>query len=511
MPKTQEFVVQTAGEIWTTDVVLAPKAMAEVDAAAIASGIPGYDLMERAGQAVAATALRSFPEANRYIVLCGPGNNGGDGYVAARELAACGASAELYHVEELDRLSGDARTAFERCHLPANPLPTYQMQPGDVIIDAIFGAGLSRDLPPELAERINAITAAGLPVLAVDLPSGIDGATGEMRGAAFTASKTVTFMAQKPGHLLLPGRDHCGSVEIVDIGIPRRMVEAARGALKRNHPGLWQADLPRANLADHKYRRGHVSVFSGPFNGTGACRLSAAAAARSGAGIVAVAARRSAVAALVPHLTSIMLHSVDNELDLAHYLDDPRHQTFVLGPGFGDFAQARSFALAIGHAQRTLVLDADGITAFKGKVDELRDAFADVTPRLVLTPHEGEFHRLFPEIAAENAKGKVEKTRDAAGLLGAIVVYKGADTVIAAPDGSAAINDNAPPWLATAGSGDVLAGMIAGLIAQRVPPFAASCAAVYLHGEAAKLAGSPMTAEDLLEAITAAMASITQD
>lgn len=479
--------------------LLTPDAMAAVDAAAALSGIDSFGLMVKAGEAVAAAALRLYPGAMRYVVLCGPGNNGGDGYVAAGALAACGASVALHHLGDPARLTGDAQTAHKRCGLIGQPVVAYQPLAGDVVIDAVFGAGLARDVPAAAADLIERIAAACLPVIAVDLPSGLDGRNGLVRGAAFRAAHTVTFMSRKPGHLLLPGRALCGTIEVCDIGIPARIVTVHAGSIAVNHPGIWADHLPQISGDSHKYRRGHLTVFSGGSAATGAARLSAISGLRVGAGLVTLASPAEAMATNATQTTAVMVKPVDALSDLQAYLQDGRRGAFVLGPGFGVGVKARDFALAL--KGRLLVLDADGLTAFKEDPQSLFAAFAGGDTRLVLTPHEGEFGRLFADLAADPSLGKVDKALAAAARAHAVIVYKGADTVIAAPDGRALINDNAPPWLATAGSGDVLAGMIGGFLAQGVPAFEAAAAGVWLHGEAGQRAGQGLTAEDLAGAV----------
>ncbi len=479
------------------DLLLNPGDMAAVDQAAAASGIDSFGLMEKAGQAVAAAALRHFPEALRYVVLCGPGNNGGDGYVAARALRQSGADVPVFHFGDPKALKGDAARAFAACPVSGEAIERYEPKDGDVVVDAIFGAGLSRPVPDAVAALIGRVTQAGIPVVAVDLPSGLDGRSGQVLGAAFHAVRTVTFMTRKPGHLLMPGRELCGALDVFDIGIPARIVRAhADGRLAENGPQQWADSVPAALADTHKYKRGHVVVFSGGANATGAARLSAMAGLRSGAGLVTIASPPDALAVNAGALTAIMLHAVEDEDALRHWLEDKRLSTFVLGPGFGIGEKARRFVLAL--ADRHLVLDADGITSFRDDPQRLFAAFAEGPAHLVLTPHEGEFARLFPDIAADTALGKVERARAAARRANAALVYKGADSVIATPDGRALINTDAPPWLATAGSGDVLSGIIAGQLAQGMPAFEAAAAGVWLHGQAGQRAGKGLTAEDLV-------------
>ncbi|MBB4102314.1 NAD(P)H-hydrate dehydratase [Allorhizobium borbori] len=479
--------------------ILTPNAMAAVDRAAAETGIDSYGLMIKAGWAVAATALRSHPGAIRFVVLAGPGNNGGDGYVAARALVESGAAVVLFHLGEQGRLRGDAARACADCPVRGAPLDDYHPRAGDVVIDGLFGAGLDRAVPESVAAIIGKVGALGLPVIAADLPSGLCGRTGQVLGAAFQATHTVTFMTPKPGHLLLPGRALCGALEVFDIGIPMRLVEAQAENLFENGPALWQNWLPRLGAESHKFRRGHLGVFSGGATATGAARLSAMAGLKAGAGLVTIAAPHAALAANAAHLTAVMLREIDDLAGLQQWATDPRLTAFVLGPGFGVGERARDFVLAL--SDRSLVLDADGITSFSGETDLLFSAFVTGEPHLVLTPHEGEFARLFPDIAADGVMSKVDKARAAAQRANAAIIYKGADTVIAAPDGRAAINTNAPPSLATAGSGDVLAGIAGGLMAQGLPAFEAAAAAVWIHGDAGNRAGRGLTAEDLLTAI----------
>lgn len=479
--------------------LLTPAAMGRADQAAARSGIDSFGLMEKAGQAVAAAALRLLPGALRFVVLCGPGNNGGDGYVAARALADAGAEVAVFRLGDPARLRGDAATAFAGCPIATDALDCYEPRPGDAIIDAIFGAGLDRPVPEAVAAVIDKVGARGLPVIAVDLPSGLEGRTGRVLGAAFEACHTVTFMARKPGHVLMPGRRLCGPVEVYDIGIPERIVAAEAGPASLNTPAAWAELLPKAEPEAHKFRRGHLTVFSGPATATGAARLCAAAGLRAGAGLVTIASPTDALGANAAQLTAVMLRAVEDLAALSAYLDDPRHNGFVLGPGFGVGPKARDFVLAL--KDRRLVLDADGITSFRDDPPVLFEAFSTGETRLVLTPHEGEFARLFPDMADDKSLSKIDMALGAAARSHAVVVYKGADTVIAAPDGRALINTNAPPSLATAGSGDVLAGIIGGLLAQGMPAFEAAAAGVWYHGEAGNRAGRGLTAEELINHI----------
>ncbi|MBB4120487.1 NAD(P)H-hydrate dehydratase [Martelella radicis] len=475
--------------------LLTPEEMGRADRLAAESGIDSYGLMIKAGHAVSAAFLRLYPAASRADVLCGPGNNGGDGYIAAESLRRAGVEVALYHLGDPEKLKGDARRAWQACGIDGKPIEDYRAAADAVIIDALFGAGLQRPLSDALCTLIGQVNEAAAPVIAVDLPSGISGLTGKVQGAAFTAAHTVTFLRAKPGHYLLPGREHCGRLEVFDIGIPQRILEEAGGCHHLNGPDLFAPALPALTASSHKFRRGHLGVFSGGPSASGAARLSATAGLRIGAGLVTLAVPPNAAMVVANQVTAVMLKAIPDVAALEEWLEDKRLSAFVLGPGFGVGEKARAFVSAL--ASRPLVLDADGISSFADDPDALFALFSDADPHCVLTPHEGEFARLFPDIAADEDIGKPERARRAAERANAIVLYKGADTVIAAPDGRIAINADAPPWLATAGSGDVLAGIIGGLLAQGMPAFEAACAGAWLHGEAAKRAGEGLTAEDL--------------
>ncbi|KXG87633.1 bifunctional ADP-dependent NAD(P)H-hydrate dehydratase/NAD(P)H-hydrate epimerase [Agrobacterium bohemicum] len=482
----------------TRHALIDPIAMNRIDTAAEKSGISIASLMERAGQAVAASALKHYPQAIRYVALCGIGKNGGDGFVAARALLESSADVAVYVFGDVAKLKGVAKQAFDALEISSEPLDHYRPQAGDVVIDAIFGAGLSRDVPDGVDAVIDRVETAGIPVIAIDLPSGLCGRRGVPLGRAFHSQVTVTFMARKPGHVLMPGRTLCGSVEVFDIGIPHRILREYCGLIVENHPAQWMDAFSKRDEDTHKFKRGHLTVFSGPSHATGAARMAAIAGFRAGAGIVTIAAPHEAIPVLSTTLTAVMVSAMDSEEQLLAWRDDKRHGTYVLGPGFGDVEKARGFVSLL--KDKALVLDADGITAFRDRPQQLFDLFASDAPR-ILTPHEGEFGRLFPEIAADSNLSKVEKAQAAAALSNAVIVYKGADTVIAAPDGRAAVNANAPSYLATAGSGDVLAGIAGGFLAQHVPAFEAAAAAVWLHGKIARELGPGMTAEDLAAAV----------
>ncbi|CCV06790.1 conserved hypothetical protein [Mesorhizobium metallidurans STM 2683] len=484
--------------------LLSPAEMAEADRLAIAAGpFDGIGLMRRAGEAVAAVVLARYPQANRVHVLCGPGNNGGDGYVVAGILRDSAVDVLLW-VSGPPRAGSDAALAASQCPVEPRPLAEFVAETGSIVVDALYGAGLSKQLAGDAASAVDRATELNLPVVAVDLPSGVSGASGEVLGRAFLAEVTVTFARKKPGHLLLPGRAMCGEVVLADIGIGDETIAQLEPRTFENLPALWLRHIPIPAIGAHKYKRGHVGVFLGGPSATGAARLSALAAARSGAGAVTVLSPANAMQVNAAHLTSIMLRKAGAIEDVHDFVGERRPSSFVLGPGFGIGDKARDFALAVLARKRQdggvegLVLDADGITSFRNAASMLFEAAGRPdAPTLTMTPHEGEFGRLFPDIVADKDLSKLARARAAAVRANAIIVYKGADTVIAAPDGRAAINGNGAPWLATAGSGDVLAGIIAGLLAQGMPAFEAACAAVWIHAEAGSRFGPGLIAEDL--------------
>src|SRR5215204_3077521 len=483
--------------------------MRRADALTIAAGTPGYTLMLLAGEAVAETAAQMLGTRERVLVLCGPGNNGGDGFVAARRLREMGHDVVLALLGNQERLKDDAARAAGDWTGEVHTVSGVRPADLALVIDALFGAGLARDLDGEAARAVERMNVSGRPILAVDMPSGIDGDTGAVRG---TAMRTVTFACRKPGHLLLPGRAHCGSVAVADIGIAEETIAAVGGSIFANAPALWAEAFPRPTLDTHKYRRGHALVLSGAALHTGAARLAARGALRVGAGLVTLASPAEALAVNAAHSTAVMLRRCDGAAELAEVLADRRFNAVALGPALGVCASTREKVAAVLAADRAAVLDADALTSFEGDAAALARPAERCGRAPVLTPHESEFARLFKaEAGVLDGASKLDRARRAAALTHAIVVLKGADTVIAAPDGRAAINENATPDLATAGSGDVLTGVIAGLLAQGMAPFGAACAGVWVHAEAGRRFGAGLIAEDIPEGIPGVISTLRGD
>jgi hydroxyethylthiazole kinase-like uncharacterized protein yjeF len=484
--------------------VLTTAEMERADRLTIAAGTPGFALMMSAGQAVAEAAMELVAE-GPILVVAGRGNNGGDGFVAAAELAARGREVSVILLCERDSLQGDAASAARGWKHPVLPFNPQAIGKPALIIDALFGAGLNRPVKGDPYEMIEAINANGAPVLSVDLPSGINGTSGMVLGAAIRATETVTFFRKKPAHLLMPGRIHCGVARVADIGIDAHVLDELAPRTFENLPQLWHGAFPVPRIDGHKYARGHTIVVSGDLAATGAARMSARGALRAGAGLVTLASPRDALAVNASALTAVMVHATDTVVEFAELLNDKRLNACVIGPGAGVGERTCDFVLTALSAKRHLVLDADALTSFAGAPDRLFEAIkSEPDPQLVLTPHEGEFPRLFSDISNKHPlRSKLERVRAAAERSGAVVLLKGPDTVVASPDGRAAIAANAPPWLATAGAGDVLAGIIAGMLAQGAPAFEAACIGVWMHGEAAREAGPGLIAEDLPETLPA--------
>ncbi len=462
--------------------LLTPAEMAIADAQAARLG--ASTLMENAGRA-AARAIQARFRPCRTLVLCGPGNNGGDGYVVARLLQQSGWPITLARTAE-PRAGSNAANAAANWHGVNVPFTPAEAMRAKLVVDAVFGAGLARDVDAEIA----AVLAACPALVAIDVPSGLDGATGQVRGFAPQAAMTVTFFRLKPGHLLLPGRELCGELVLADIGMPPSVLDQAKPSAAINGPWLWQLPTPAPD--GHKYSRGHVTILGGTAM-TGAARLAAEAARRAGAGLVTIAPAGDEITRAADLYRAGAAGVIVDEAPIATQLSDARRETWVCGPGLGQATARETLALLLA-AGRQVVADADALTAHAGNPAGLRGC-------AVLTPHDGEFARVFGPIGHD----RLQAARHAAAITGAVVLLKGAATIIASPGGFAAINASAPPWLATAGAGDTLAGIIAGLLAQGMAAFDAAAAGAWLHGSAATAAGAGMLAEDISPHLAAVM------
>ena len=479
--------------------VLTVAQMNAADRLTMASGTAGSLLMQRAGEAVVRELVRRWTP-RRVTVLCGPGNNGGDGFVVAFRLAQSGWAVRLALLGDINGLRGDAQHHAQRWTGSVEPLTPQVIDDAELIVDSLFGSGLSRRLDSQVSDTLTCATRRAIPIIAVDVPSGVMGDSGEDWGAA-AAACTVTFMRKKPGHLLLPGRDLCGDIVVADIGIPQAVLDSLPIDTWENTPGLWREKLPQLHAGGNKYSRGHALLYGG-YPMTGAARMAARAAARIGAGLTSIAVPEKAFAIYASALTSIMVQPLSQDQDFAGLLQDPRYTAFSIGPGAGVSDATRERVLALLQTGRPVVLDADAISVFSSRMDEL---FQAIRGPCVITPHDGEFKRIF-----DPSGDKLTRARRAARRSGAVVVLKGADTVIAAPDGRAVINGNAPATLATAGSGDVLGGFILGLLAQGMDAFPAAAAGVWMHGAAAAAFGPGLLGEDLPDLLPGVLKRLAQ-
>ena len=483
-----------------------------------AGTVTGGGLMERAGQGAIEAILARWPDLatrpHRALVLCGPGNNGGDGFVVARLLHRLGWAVELYLYGDAGTLPTDARA---NCRLWAEAgairtlsrrtwLEDVSQASADLIVDALFGIGLSRpvDLP------LDALPPGR--VVALDMPSGLCSDSGRRIGTAVVeADLTVTFHAPKPGHYLADGPACCGALRVVEIGLTSASPAAATRVL--HAPSGWR------KAAGHKYDHGHALVLTGGMARTGAARLSARGALRVGAGLVTLAPPGAAMMECAAQVGALMVKRCDDAAALGALLEDDRLNALCLGPGLGTDARASGLVATALESGRAAILDADALTVIAAS-DALRDRLHE---GCVLTPHAGEFARLFPDIAdrlggavdAGPAYSRIDAVRDAATSAGCTMLLKGPDTVIAAPDGHTALNaavyERAAPWLATAGAGDVLAGMIAGFLARGLAPFDAAGLCAWLHVEAARSFGPGLIAEDLPDALPCVFAGLAGD
>ena len=474
--------------------------MNEADRAAVAAGTPGSVLMQNAGEAVARQIIGRWSPRS-VTVLCGPGNNGGDGLVAGIALAEAGWPVRIALLGKREELRGDTRLHAMRWSGSVEAVTPAAIDGAALVVDALFGSGLSRPLDGLVVETLGAVARLKLPLIAVDVPSGVMGDTGETAGAV-AAACTVTFFRKKPGHVMFPGRDLCGDIVVADIGIPSAVLESLNIDSWENGPSIWRAHLPQAKSSGNKYKRGHA-LLCGGYPMTGAARMAARAAARAGAGLTTVAVPDIAFSIYATTLTSIMVQPLTVSGDLTRLLTDSRYTAFLIGPGAGISEATRESALAMLGTARPVLLDADAISVFASKAGELARA---IRGPCVMTPHEGEFARVF-----DGNGDKLSRARAAARRSGAIIVLKGADTVVAAPDGRAVINTNAPASLATAGSGDVLGGLILGLLAQGMEPFLAGAAGVWMHGAAAARFGPGLMAEDLPDLVPAVLRDLESE
>lgn len=483
--------------------LLTPKQMALADNLAIQSGISGIELMQNAGDVLYDAFCRHFQDAGNVLIVCGVGNNGGDGFVLAERISKSGLKVSIRIIGDVSQISGDARLALDLLPASVPRVEDPEWDQYDLIVDGLFGAGLTRDITGPYADAVAAINASPANVFSIDLPSGINGETGQVSGCAVEADLTVTFFRKKPGHVLFPGQAHCGKMIVDQIGILEKVLEQIAPSTFHNSPKLWADLFPTPQLMGHKYSRGHTLAISGSIEKSGAIRLAAQAALRIGSGLVTIAAPTDTLRAHAARTDVLMLTPMDTTEQLADLLKDPRLNSICIGPGLDPDENTRELVLTALDHDLSVVLDAGALSAFSNEPQILHEAISKRTCNTVLTPHDGEFNRIFPTL--KSTQSKLGKAQRAAELIHATIILKGPDTVIACSGGRTAISDNGSPWLATAGSGDVLSGAISGLLAQGMPSFEAACAAVWFHGEASHIVGAGLISSDLDQGLKTAL------
>lgn len=478
--------------------LLTTEEMYKADAQTIASGTPGITLMENAGGAVANEITRRW-QPRETLVCCGPGNNGGDGFVVARLLHETGWPVRLCLLGDYNALTGDALLAAQKWPSDIQSVSVSELADEPLVVDALYGAGLSRDLSGPALEIVRAVNSQKIDCVSIDVPSGIDGNTGVVRGDAPVSVTTVTFFRAKPAHFLMPARAYIGDLVVADIGIDETATAELTSKVYLNGPGIWCDRFPQPAMNTHKFARGHLLIAGGQ-EMTGAALLAADAARRIGAGLVTVAAPADVWRIYASHRPGLLVKKTTSLVDYIDLLTDPRIGCLLIGPGFGVGNKTREWVNAALASGKPIVLDADGLSAYADNPDEL---FERLHSQCVLTPHAGEFSRLF------DASGhRLENLQNAVLRTAATILLKGPDTVIVNSTGQRVINASGTPYLATAGSGDVLAGLIAGLMTQGMGPFDAACAGTWMHGKAAELFGPGLIAEDIPELIPKLSGSI---
>ena len=461
-----------------------------IDQLIVERGASNLSLIEAAGRAVSEEISARWTP-SKALIMCGPGKNGADGCVVAKSLQEKGWDVTIGFIKDPLKSSGYISDIFHGWMGPAELLNPLLLDNTDIVIDALFGAGFRHPISDSIFQTLKSLSNLKKPVVAIDLPSGVDGDEGTVHTVSPKADLTVTFFKHKFGHLLYPGRAYCGEVVVLDIGIPDSLLDEISCNTWINEPLLWKHLFPWPKYDDHKYRRGHVLVVSGGVGSTGAARLASVAAYRVGSGLVTLACPTDALSSLTKCEPEFLLALIDSSASLYDLLLERKRNAVLIGPGNGLNDNTRENVLSILDTPAAAVIDADALTVFSEYPEEL---FKVLDETCILTPHDGEFNRLFP---FQKEGGRLSRARNAAKISGAVIVLKGPDTVVAHPDGRATITNISTPFLATAGSGDVLGGIIIGLRAQGVPSFEASSMGVWLHAKAATHFGPGLIASDI--------------
>jgi NAD(P)H-hydrate epimerase len=484
--------------------ILSNEQMANADRITIDSGVKGFDLMQNAGNKASNVILERY-KACKVIILCGPGNNGGDGFIIAQRLLEKDFSVDVYSLIKIENYKGDALLAAKEYKGEILGLSDLEIKNYELVVDALFGTGFSKELDKELQNIFIKIKQASIPVVAIDIPSGVNGSNGETSNNCCNADLTITFCRKKIGHVLMPGMEMCGDVIVCDIGIPDSSVKTAGYDLIENNQSLWKNYLKAKKSSDNKYNYGHCVIFGGS-SLTGAARLAAEAAMRIGAGLCTISCNKDISQVYRTAEPHVMVNDWEHCSSFVEFFNDSKRNAALIGPGAGvelgnDLADVVIKCCSL--SDKAVVLDADAITVFKNDYKKLYKA---LHKECVLTPHEGEFKRIFPSLENDN---RIDKCKKAAKLSNAVVLLKGADTIIADPDGRAVVNINGTPDLATGGSGDILAGLIVGLMAQGIPAFESACIGAFIHGKASQIIGHGLVASDIPNKIPEILSEMT--
>jgi NAD(P)H-hydrate epimerase len=484
--------------------ILSNEQMANADRITMDSGIDGFGLMQNAGNSASSIILERYKPC-KVMIMCGPGNNGGDGFVIAQRLLENGFTVDVASLIKIENYKGDALLAAKQYKGEIFNFSDLEIKNYDLVVDALFGTGFSKELDKELQNIFIKIKQASIPVVAIDIPSGVNGSTGEASNNCCNADLTITFCRKKIGHVLMPGMEKCGEIIICDIGIPDASVQKAGYSLIENNPLIWQEYFKPKQRSDNKYNYGHCVIFGGS-KLTGAARLAARSAMRIGSGLCSISCNKDASIIYRTAEPHVMINDWDHCSEFIDFIDDPKKNAVLIGPGAGvdlgdDLVNVIKKTCRLEN--KKVVLDADALTVFQNKEEEL---YQFLHKDCILTPHDGEFSRIFPDLINKN---KIEKAIMAAKLSGANILLKGADTIIAEPEGRIVVNNNGTADLATGGSGDILAGLIIGLLAQRIPAFEASCLAAYIHGRAAQIIGHGLVATDIPDKIPEILSEMT--
>jgi hydroxyethylthiazole kinase-like uncharacterized protein yjeF len=449
-----------------------------------------FNLMLKAGK-LAAKTIDSLYSKRKTLILCGVGGNGGDGFIIAQELFNKGWDIQVSIIGDKNKIKGDSLRALNKLKLKIFSFNEINLDKPKLFIDAIYGIGFSRKVNKKECIILNIIDKHPAPVIAIDIPSGIDCNNGKILGFAAYCDLTITFSTLKTGHILLPGSEKINKIKILDIGISKNIINKIEPNVKINNKNEWVKEIVWPKIDDHKYSRGYSLIIGGPKNMTGASRLAAMSAQRAGSGIVALATEKEAAEIYFISLTSQLVKTYKNLKEFNAIINESRIDSIVIGPGLDVSSKSILKIKSALKTNKRIVLDAGAISCFKNKLEMLIKILSG--KEVILTPHEGELKSILPDLSGS----LISKALKAAKILNTIVVLKGATTVIASPNNKAFVNTAGAKWLATAGSGDVLAGIIGGLLSNKMKTFYAAAYGVWLHSEAGKYLGPGLIAEDI--------------